>query len=144
MSKNFTLFESGALAAWKNDEVQLPNGRTVKGKHFIKDALNATGCEISTNALPPGASIPFHHAHKENEEIYIFLQGRGQMQIDDEIFDVREGSIVRVAPAALRIWRNTSADAHLICIVVQVRENSLRQYTAGDGVVSEKAVAWPA
>ena len=37
----------------------------------LHNMLNLTGAEISYNSLPAGASVPFVHAHKENEEIYI-------------------------------------------------------------------------
>lgn len=143
MTKNFTVFNSGTLNDWKNNEIERPGGIKVQGKKFIKDELNSTGCEISVNSLAPGKSAPFMHAHKENEEIYVFLQGRGQMQIDGETFDVGEGAIVRIAPAGMRIWRNTSETDHLLAMIIQVRENSLNQYSAGDGIRSDQAAVWP-
>ncbi len=36
----------------------------------LHDLLNLTGAEISINALPAGAGVPFTHSHKQNEEIY--------------------------------------------------------------------------
>ena len=41
------------------------NGRTE-----LHDALSLTGAEISVNSLPAGASVPFVHVHRQNEEIY--------------------------------------------------------------------------
>ena len=35
----------------------------------LHDSLGLTGAEISINELPAGASVPFVHAHKHNEEI---------------------------------------------------------------------------
>lgn len=86
--------------------------------------------------------MPFYHQHQENEEVYIFIQGKGQMQVDGEIIDVQEGSVVRIAPNGLRTWRNNSTEP-LLYIVAQMRANSLRQYGFGDGVVPEKVVTWP-
>ncbi len=144
MTKNFTVFESGTLEEWKNNSIERPDGRKVEGKKFIKDLTGSTGCEVSVNSLAPGRSQPFMHAHKENEELYVFLSGQGQMQVDGETFNVGEGTIIRLAPAAMRIWRNTSETEHLLCLVIQVRENSLRQYSAGDGIRSEDTAVWPA
>ena len=54
-------------------------------------------------------AMPIHHSHKKNEEAYISVKGHGQeVQVDDDVIDVKEGSIVRIAPAGKRIWRNNS------------------------------------
>ena len=37
----------------------------------LHDKIGLTGAEISVNLLPAGACVPFVHAHKQNEEIYI-------------------------------------------------------------------------
>jgi mannose-6-phosphate isomerase-like protein (cupin superfamily) len=139
--KNFTAFESGGRKEWPDHVVRLP-GLELLGKQFLKDMLNLTGCEISLNSLKPGTGMPFYHTHQQNEEVYIFIQGKGQMQVDGEVIEVQEGSIVRIAPNGLRTWRNNSKEP-LLYIVVQMREDSLNQYGLGDGVVPEKAVAWP-
>lgn len=139
--KNFTAYESGTKEEWPDHVVQLP-GLEIPGKHFLKDRLGLTGCEISVNSLKPGTGMPFYHTHQQNEEVYVFIQGKGQMQVDGEVIDVQEGSIVRIAPNGLRTWRNNSKEP-LLYIVIQMRENSLNQYGLGDGVVPEKAVSWP-
>lgn len=139
---NFTAYESGARSVWPDHSLEIPGLGEVQGKHFLKNMVGLTGCEISINSLPPGAGMPFHHTHQENEEVYIFIQGKGQMQIDGEIIDVQEGSIIRIAPNGLRTWRN-NANEPLLYIVAQMRENSLKQYGLGDGIVPQKEVLWP-
>lgn len=64
------------------------------------------------------------------------------MQIDGDVIDVQEGTIVRIAPNGERIWRNNSTEP-LLYIIVQVRENSLNQYGLCDATVPEKAIIWP-
>ena len=44
----------------------------------LHDRLGLTGAEISVNALPGKASVPFVHSHKENEEIYERASGEGK------------------------------------------------------------------
>lgn len=139
---HFSSYNGGTLPQWAHHALEFPGLGEVRGKHFLKDLLGFTGCEISINSLPAGAGMPFYHQHKENEEVYIFIQGKGQMQIDGEVVDVAEGSIVRIAPNGERTWRNNS-NAPLLYIVIQMKENSLRQYGLGDGVIPEKAVCWP-
>ena len=48
------------------------------------DELNLTGCEVSINHLKAGDSVPFVHSHKQNEEVYIVLEGSGVLYIDGE------------------------------------------------------------
>lgn len=139
--KNFTAYEVGAQKEWPDHVVQLP-GLDLPGKQFLKDKLKLTGCEMSINSLKPGTGMPFYHTHQQNEEVYIFIKGKGQMQVDGEVIEVQEGTIVRVAPNDLRTWRNNSKEP-LLYIVVQMKENSLNQYGLGDGEVPEKAVSWP-
>ena len=50
----------------------------------LHDKLSLTGAEISINNLPAGACVPFVHAHKNNEEIYAVLSGKGKAVIDGE------------------------------------------------------------
>lgn len=140
---NYSHYEGGALENWSQHELEHPRVGKVRGKHFLKDHLDLTGCEISINSLRSGGAVPFSHQHKENEEIYIFVQGKGQMQIDHEVIEVAEGSIVRIAPQGLRTWRNT-ADEPLVYIVIQVRENSLGQHTFEDGIPNLDPINWPA
>jgi len=140
-NKSFTLFNSGSLQDWINNSVELPGLGKIPGKLFIKDLLGLTSSQISINAMAPGDSVPFYHSHKRNEEIYIFIHGRGQMQIDHETIDVSEGSIVRLSPRAVRTIRNNS-DTPLVHIVAQMEENSLVQSGLEDGIASDEKVVW--
>lgn len=139
---NFTAYESGATKDWPAHTVELPGLGEIPGKLFLKDLVAFTGCEISINSMAPGAGMPIYHQHQQNEEVYIFIQGKGQVQVDGEVIDVQEGTIVRIAPKGERVWRNNSTEP-LLYIIIQVRENSLNQYGLGDATVSEKAVIWP-
>lgn len=139
---NYTIFNSGALKDWVNNSVELPGLGKIPGKLFLKDILGFSSCEISINAMAPGDGMPIHHSHKQNEEVYIFTHGKGQIQIDGETIQVSEGSIVRIAPSGLRTWRNNSNET-LVYIVMQMKDGSLQQYGLGDAEVPQKAVVWP-
>ncbi|GAX91574.1 cupin domain-containing protein [Effusibacillus lacus] len=112
------------------------------GKLFLLEVLQLTGMEVSLNKLGPGKQVPFYHSHKENEELYLFIKGKGQFQIDGEILDVEEGTVIRVAPEGVRTWRNHSTE-DLYYVVIQAKANSLTAYTATDGVIPDKKVEWP-
>ena len=98
--------------------------------------------EVSLNVLAPGGGIPFYHTHQENEEIYIFIMGKGQVMVDGEVLEVGEGSVVRVAPECVRAYRNHSEE-NLCFIVVQARAGSFSGETISDGVGTGMPVDWP-
>ena len=118
---NYTLMDCGRLQDWIGNSVEIPGLGKVQGKLFLKDLLGFTSCEMSINAMPAGQGMPFHHKHAENEEGYIFISGRGQVQVDGETMDVDEGAILRIAPGGVRTWRN-NASVPLIYIVIQMRD----------------------
>lgn len=102
----------------------------------LHDKLNLTGAEISVNVLPAGAGVPFIHTHKQNEEIYIVLEGKGYMTLDDEKIEITANDYIRVSPATKR-QISASSDTAIKYLCIQIKENSLENYTATDGVVLE-------
>ena len=108
-----------------------------EGKQFVKDATGATSCEISFGTLPTGAAVPFFHSHKDNEENYIILSGSGKFQVNDEVFDVAAGSVIRVATNCDRNLKCTSAEP-MTYICIQAKEGSLGGYTMTDAEITER------
>ncbi|MDE7242356.1 MAG: cupin domain-containing protein, partial [Desulfovibrio sp.] len=49
-----------------------------------------------------GVGVPFVHSHKQNEEIYAILEGKGYAVIDGEKVTLSAGDFIRVSPAAKR------------------------------------------
>lgn len=113
--------------------------KELEEKLFVGKPLGFTGMEVSLNRFGPGQEVPFVHQHQQHEEMYLFLDGHGQFQVDGEIFDVQPGTIVRVLPGGKRVWRNNS-DGDLICIVIQANIDTL---TGHDGIRSDDPVKWP-
>ncbi len=99
----------------------------------LHDILSLTGAEISVNNLPAGTVIPFYHSHKQNEEIYFIVSGKGFMEIDGEKVELEAGDWLRVAPAAKR---KIHAVTDMTEVCIQVKAGSLTQWTANDAVVS--------
>lgn len=101
----------------------------------LHDKLSLTGAEISINNLPAGASVPFVHSHKKNEEIYAILSGSGKAVIDGESVELNAGDWLRISPVAKRqFFAADNSPISYICI--QVKAGSLEEYTASDAVVS--------
>lgn len=105
-----------------------------EGRVELHEKLSLTGAEISVNQLPAGASVPFVHSHKNNEEIYGILSGKGKAVIDNETIELTAGDWLRISPAAKRqFFASQESDITYVCI--QVKENSLGGFTADDAVL---------
>jgi len=111
------------------------------GRVMLKEQLGLTGTEISVNCLPAGTSIPFVHAHKQNEEVYLFTKGQGFFWVDGEVIKVGEGTVIKVSPAAGRFIKADDKES-LSYLCIQAQENSLRQATREDGIVLDEQAQW--
>lgn len=121
----------------KYTHASVGNLHTFEGKQFVKDSTGATSCEISFGTLPSGAEVPFFHSHKTNEENYIILSGAGRFQVNDDAFDIAEGSVVRVATNSDRNIKCTSAEP-MTYICIQAKEGSLGAYTMDDAEITRR------
>ena len=131
--KNYTAVNLGKLdELMQYSLIHKVNKQKIEGKVFLKEPTNATGTEISFNSLAPKTEQPYFHIHYKNEETYIILKGYGYFQVDGNCFEIKEGSVIRVAPSGIRGIKNDS-DKTMIYIVVQSKENSLQEYTTDDG-----------
>ena len=111
------------------------------GRVTLHDELKLTGSEISINELPSGVSVPFVHAHKLNEEVYIVLKGKGQFYLDGEEFPVAEGDVIRVDPAGARCIK-ADAQSPIRYVCIQTQAGSLVQFTQNDGVPAAGKPSW--
>lgn len=133
-------------ATGANDLYQLaPSGLLptvpVPGLPFLRDLLAPTSMDISFLRVLPGAETPYAMRHRRNEVVCIVTGGRGQFLIDGNAVDVASGTVLRIEPAAVRAWRNTSSE-DLLLIMIQGRAGSLRRALRSDAVGVPGQVAW--
>lgn len=140
-AKNFSAISVGKLSELGEYVLQLGPDVKIPGKVFGGAALQATGAEFSFQSFAPGTDTGFLHTHKTHEELYFFLSGKGEFQVDGKIFPVAEGSVVRVAPAGLRSVRNKGTEP-LVMLCVQYRGATFTPEDATDGVISDAKVVW--
>lgn len=105
-----------------------------EGRVELHEALSLTGAEISINNLPAGANVPFVHSHKNNEEVYGILSGKGKVIIDGEEIALTAGDWVRIAPVAKRQFF-AAEDEEISFVCIQAKKNSLEGFTSDDAVV---------
>ena len=100
----------------------------------LHEALSLTGAEVSINSLPAGAGVPFVHSHKNNEEIYGIIAGKGTAIIDGDTVEITAGDWLKISPAAKRQFFAAN-DSSITYICIQVKENSLDGFTVDDAII---------
>jgi mannose-6-phosphate isomerase-like protein (cupin superfamily) len=70
-----------------------------------------------------GGKGSYGHRHETAEEIYFVASGTLQFKLEDEVLELGEGTIVRVAPAVARsVWNEGPEDAVLIMCSVRTED----------------------
>ena len=138
---NFSAANFGNLSDIKDYVLELSPEIKIPGKVFGGQAVGATGGEFSFQVFAPGQETGFLHTHRNHEELYFFLKGIGEFQVDGEVFPVEEGSVVRVAPDGHRSVRNNGAQP-LVMLCVQYRGNTFTAEDTTDGNILNEPVKW--
>lgn len=140
-AENFSAISVGKLSELGDYVLELSPEVKIPGKVFGGAALQATGSEFSFQMFQPGTETGFLHTHKNHEELYFFLSGKGEFQVDGQVFPVEEGSVVRVSPDGKRSVRNNGTTP-LVMLCVQYRGGTLTAEDATDGVILNEPVKW--
>jgi quercetin dioxygenase-like cupin family protein len=101
---------------------------------FGRKQLGSRDLGISHWRYAPGTRTQGGHSHREQEEAYIVVAGSGRARLDDEIRDLREWDVLRVAPAVVRGFEAGPDGLELIAVGGPRPEG-------GDGVRSD--APWP-
>lgn len=141
VAENFSAVNVGKMNELNDYILELGPGVKIPGKVFGGASVQATGSEFSFQFFLPGTETGFLHTHKNHEELYFFLSGAGEFQVDGKIFPVSEGSIVRVAPAGKRSVRNNS-DRPLIMLCVQYLGVTFTAEDVADGDILSVPAEW--
>jgi uncharacterized cupin superfamily protein len=71
---------------------------------------------VSYIRLAPGFRIPFGHKHKQQEEVYVLVNGSARIKIEDEVRDLKQWDAVRLHRDTLRGFEAGDDGAELIAI----------------------------
>jgi len=66
--------------------------------------LDSRDVGVSLFRYGPDVRNPTSHRHGEQEEAYVIVSGSGRVRLDDEIQDVRQWDVIRVAPGVVRAF----------------------------------------
>ena len=138
---HFSALSTGSFSQLNDYVLPVAPGMEIQGKVFMGQTLQTTGAEISFQSFAPGKETGFLHTHQTHEELYIFVSGKGEFQVDGQVFPVGEGSVVRVAPEGKRSVRNNGTEP-LIMICVQYKAQTFTAQDAADGQLLQEPVTW--
>jgi mannose-6-phosphate isomerase-like protein (cupin superfamily) len=99
---------------------------------FARKHLESEHLGITYLRYAPNVRSPMAHSHREQEEAYVVVRGSGQIRLDDEIHELRQWDVVRIAPATIRAVEAGSDGMELIAIGSDRPEG-------GDGVPAPSA-----
>ncbi len=139
--KNFSAVNFGKMDELGEYVLELAPGMKIPGKVFGDAALGTNGSTFSFQLFQPGTETGFLHTHKTHEELYFFLKGKGEYQVDGKIIPIQEGTVVRVSPNGKRSVRNNGTEP-LVMLCVQYRATTFTQEDAADGVLLQEPVKW--
>jgi mannose-6-phosphate isomerase-like protein (cupin superfamily) len=71
---------------------------------FAREALETEQVGLSYQRLAPDVRGPFGHQHKQQEELYVVVGGSGRVKLDDEVREVNQWDVVRIAPQTARCF----------------------------------------
>lgn len=102
--KNFSEIESSS-----------PEGSPVEAR-FARSAIESEELGVSRFTYGPGSRGPFGHRHRVQEEAYVVVSGSGRAKLDDEVIELAEWDVLRVAPEVVRAFEAGPEGLDLICI----------------------------
>ena len=100
---------------------------------FARQRLESRDLGVSHFRYAPGVRGQAH-AHREQEEAYVVVAGSGRILLGDEVRELRQWDVVRVAPAVARAFEGGPDGLDFIAIGGPKPEG-------GDGVRAE--APWP-
>ena len=101
---------------------------------FGRSQLGSRDLGISHWRYAPDVRTPMSHSHREQEEAYVVVSGSGRIRLDDEIRELRQWDVVRVAPEVVRAFEAGPDGLEFVAVGGPKPEG-------GDGVKDE--TPWP-
>ena len=83
---------------------------------FARKYLDSDHLGVSYFRYPQNFKASMGHRHREQEEAYVVVEGSGRMRLDDEIIELQQWDVVRVAPSVVRAFEGGPEGLGLIAI----------------------------
>jgi len=99
--------------------------------------LDLEGVALGLIRIPAHEGYTFTHSHRQQEEVYIVIEGNGVIAVNDEQIELERGDLIRVAPAARRALKAHEEGLFVICaggIPMGFPHNPDSRYMIDDGI----------
>jgi mannose-6-phosphate isomerase-like protein (cupin superfamily) len=83
---------------------------------FARKHLDSEHLGVSYFRYAPNFRSQMGHRHREQEEAYVVVGGSGRMKLDDEVLDLQQWDVIRVAPSVARAFEGGPDGLELIVI----------------------------
>jgi mannose-6-phosphate isomerase-like protein (cupin superfamily) len=83
---------------------------------FARKHLDSRDLGVSHFRYGANVRSPVGHSHREQEEVYIVVGGSGRLLLDDEVQDLRQWDVVRVAPEVIRAFEGGSDGLEIVAV----------------------------
>ncbi len=97
------------------DDIAAGRGGNVEA-YIARSHIDSEHLGISYFRYGPGFRSSLGHRHREQEEAYVVVSGSGRVRLDDEVRDLRQWDVVRVAPSVVRAFEGGPAGIELVAI----------------------------
>jgi mannose-6-phosphate isomerase-like protein (cupin superfamily) len=81
---------------------------------FATGQLELEKSGVSYQRYAPNFRLPFGHRHKQQEELYVVVSGRGRMKLDDEVVELNTWDALRVPPEVMRCFESGPEGAEIL------------------------------
>ena len=86
--------------------------QTLANTNFRKVLYTASHSQLVLMSLRPNEEIGME-VHEDNDQFFRFESGQGKVEIDGNVYDVKDGSAIVVPAGAEHNVRNTSSEREL-------------------------------
>jgi mannose-6-phosphate isomerase-like protein (cupin superfamily) len=83
---------------------------------FGRKHMSSQHLGVSFFRYGPGFRAPFGHRHHEQEEAYVIVKGSGRMKADEEVVELAEWDVIRVAPEVVRAFEGGPDGMEMIAV----------------------------
>jgi quercetin dioxygenase-like cupin family protein len=101
---------------------------------FGRKHLGSRDLGVSLFRYAANLRSPMAHSHREQEEAYVVISGSGRLLLDNDVHELRQWDVVRVAPEVVRAFEAGPDGLEIIAVGGPKPED-------GDGVMG--TAAWP-
>lgn len=85
-------------------------------RYIVRDNKTLKNLVLSSTRLHPGKQTTGHR-HEGQEEVYLFVEGRGEMLLDENRFTIKAGDIVLIEDGVFhRVYNTSEQDLYFICV----------------------------